>query len=57
MLLIRLRLELCKLLILAGSNYDVQPDQLAFMISLSVFRALGSGTSSPALGSQDSFTG
>jgi hypothetical protein len=25
----RLRLELCKLLILGGSNYDVQLDQLA----------------------------
>ncbi len=29
MLLIRLRLELCKLLILGGSNCDVQLDQLA----------------------------
>lgn len=28
----RLRLELCKLLILGGSNYDVQLDQLAFKI-------------------------
>src|SRR5713101_3245071 len=30
--LIRLRPELCKLLILGGSNRDVQLDQLAFMI-------------------------
>ena len=28
-MLLRLRLELCKLLILGGSNYDVQLDQLA----------------------------
>ena len=32
-------------------------EQLVFMISLSVFRALGSGMSRPAPGSQDSFTG